>query len=106
VISAEETNKALERYCANAEKIMTGGQDGGGPSGGQGYVLFPSKSAQLQPVSVPNNPQNGLYFIGCVSYFDQFGKRPVHHTRFCYFAEVPLVADKPMFACPVGWSAH
>ena|SRR5437867_363388 len=105
VSTTEEVNKAVERHCTDAGKIMTSGQDSSGPSGGQGYMLFPGKSAQLQPVSVPNNLQNILSFIGCVSYFDQFGKRPVHHTRFCYFAEVPLVVDKPMSACPVGWSA-
>jgi len=107
VTSAEETNKAVERYCANAEKVMTGRQDGSGPSGEQGYVLFPGKIARLQTetAGVPNNPRNILYLIGCATYFDQFGKRPVHHTRFCYYTKTPLVADRPMFPCPAGWSA-
>jgi len=102
---AENVNKAGERYCTVGEKLTTSGEDSSGPSGEQGYVLFPGKIALLQTAAVPGNQQNIVYLVGCATYFDQFGKRPVHHTRFCYYVKTPLVADKPMFPCFAGWSA-
>jgi len=109
VTTAEEVNKALERYCTEGEKRTSSGEDNSGPLGEHGYVLFPDKIAQLQTplqtAAMLGNQQNIASFVGCVTYVDQFGKRPVHHTSFCYSAKTPLVADKPMFACFEGWSA-
>src|SRR5437667_17906 len=85
VTATEEVNKAVERYCTVGEKLTTSGEDSSGPSGEQGYVLFPGKIALLQTAAVPGNQQNIVYLVGCATYFDQFGKRPVHHTRFCYY---------------------
>jgi hypothetical protein len=105
VTTTEEVNKAVERHCALGENLTISGEDSGGPSGERGYVLFPGKIAQLQTAATPSNQQTPVYFVGCATYLDQFGKRPVHHTRFCYFAETPLAANKPMFPCFAGWSA-
>jgi hypothetical protein len=109
VTTTEEVNNAVQRHCTEAEKGTISGEDNSEPFGEVGYVLFPSKIAwlqrQLQNAAVPSNQQNIAYFIGCVTYFDQFGKRPVHHSSFCYYAKTPLVAKEPMFACLAGWRA-
>jgi hypothetical protein len=105
VTATEEVNKAGEGYCTVGETLTTSGEDSSGPSGEQGYVLFPGKIALLQTAAVQGKQQNVVSLIGCATYFDQFGKRPVHHTRFCYYTKTPLVADKPMFPCFAGWSA-
>lgn len=81
----------------------------------RGVMIFPS-------IAVPNGFSFGMgadsldalksaylgrttYLLGCIAYLDQFGDRPVHHTRFCYhtFRDIGTVkAGDEMTPCSWG----
>jgi hypothetical protein len=104
----ENTANASCRMADLTSRPAVPGEEGSGP------YIFPDNTFSYifngtarSGESVTTQEMNSsLRLVGCIVYVDQF--KVVHHTRFCFRTEVPVINVKtgqPFTACPINQSA-
>jgi hypothetical protein len=74
-----------------------------------GYTVFPGEPVTYEPgQTIDKSRQSTVYLVGCIAYLDQFTdaqRGPLHHTRFCYYADAPLADGEKLSNCFGGQEA-
>ena len=105
-ITGGELENRIEQGCTVADDISAA------PAHVErhGYTIFPGEPITYEPgLTIDKSRQGTVYLFGCIAYLDQFTdaqRGPVHHTRFCYYAEAPLTDGKNLTDCFGGQEAN
>jgi hypothetical protein len=102
---AADMSKLIESACKSADEMSAAPVE----AERHGYTVFPAESDRYDPgQTIERGRQSSVYFIGCLAYLDQFtaaARGPLHHTRFCYYAEIPLTEGEELSPCFGGQQA-